>query len=149
MGFALWKLRQDHNHPSRCQSDCNRCKPGGASCTLCPAAQHPPVEQGQWERHHCCTDTPFPCYGGKVKQWHAGQSPGGLTMSKLSSHWQGEALGISPWDSSSSSLHLMGDGAKRSALCKPGALCSIKSLMEQSPGSGIAHCSLFQSLHAS
>lgn len=117
--------------PRRGQGDYDKCKPGGASCTWCLAAQHPPVEQGHWESHHCCTDLPLPRSAGKMEQQHVGHSPEGLTLGKLSSRSQGEALGIHPWDSSQ--LQLAPDGRQCQLLCPAQDRCPLFNQITNEP----------------
>lgn len=97
MGFALRELRQEHKRPSGCQGDCNRYKPGGASCTLWLPAQH-----HLWSRDNGRATTAAWTRRSHAlgKTWSSGvlDTAQGLTLSKLSSHSLGETLGISPWD---------------------------------------------------
>lgn len=74
-------------------------------------------------------------------------SPADLTLNCSVLTHKEKPLASAPGTPCSSSLHLMGDGANCFALCKPGALSSIKSQMGRTPGSGMAYCSIHCTPH--
>lgn len=147
MGFALWKLRQEHGWAQE-----------EVKVTMTNVNQEVQAARGALlhSTHLWSRDTGRATTAAQTCPSHAVQERWSSSMLDTAQRvwpWASSALthkekplASTPGTPHSSSLHLMGDSANCSALHKTGALSSIKSQMNQSPRPGIAYCSLFNSL---